>query len=228
MTDTNTNPLEPANFYTENVQWVSASVQLLKTRDITDLHRDIAQRTLDAMNQMRDLALIYTLKGELTLEQREERKRLHQTLQVVVPALRRSTIFLRNLNASPRRDKAVFAAASRLAAFLLGMVAQSSLFPAEAKMNSMGAKFDATLPGGLTIVNRSVALHLLRDHAELFGPCPAWVELVVVYPKHMSAETAIVERHLRDDNLTRLALRNKIIDLGVLTADEEQLLIRVL
>ena len=132
----------------------------------------------------------------------------------------------RNLHAG--NHKATRKAAARLAAFLLAMVAQSSLFPKNANLDSFSEQHDVTLPRGLGRTHRSVALTLLRDHAHLFAPCPAWVEPVVVCPTHITAQTASYERHRRDENLRRIALRDKIIDLGVLTADEEQLLMRVL
>lgn len=219
-----TNPLEPKNFFTQNMQWVSDSVQLLKTKDLSNLHLDISRREMTGLQEWYKLSV----KKEFTLLDIQERKRVHQTLQVVVPAKRRSAILLSKLNAEQPNNQAIDIASSRLAVFLLGMVAQSSLLPDAANMRCMGATFDTVLPAGLTLVHRSVALHLLRDNAELFGACPAWVEQVVLHPQHMSAETAIKEQHQRSERQRRLALRNKIINLGVLTADEEQLLMRVL
>lgn len=219
-----TDTLESKDFFIQNMQWVSDSVQLLKTKDISNLYRDISKRALEAHRDWQKLRM----KKELTLLERQERKRLHQTLQVVVPASRRCIALLRKLKSGNSSSQALSTSASRLAVFLLGMVAQSSLLSHAANIRCMGAKLDTVLPAGLTLVHRSVALDILRENATLFGACPAWVEQVVVNSKHMSAATAMKERYQHNEKFRRLALRNKIISLGVLTADEEQILMRVL
>lgn len=223
MTTITINPLDPDQFYAQNVTWVTQSSKILESTDATSLHLDIGRRAMDARRALFAL----TKNGrDLTNSEREQRKELHHTMQVCVPAFRRSLALQRNLHAG--NHKATRKAAARLAAFLLAMVAQSSLFPKNANLDSFSEQHDVTLPRGLGRTHRSVALTLLRDHAHLFAPCPAWVEPVVVCPTHITAQTASYERHRRDENLRRIALRDKIIDLGVLTADEEQLLMRML
>lgn len=225
MNDTANNPLDPQNFYAQNVQWVSESAQLLKTNDVSALHRFIALRMFEG-RRAQDALLC---KTKMRPRDREQGKALHHRQQVLVPAFRRSLVLLNNAKNPKASTSAVHTAAVRLAVFLLGMVAQSSLFPrVDGMHNRPGALYDASLPGGLNYNHRSLALTILREHAHLFGACPAWVEPVVVNSRHMSAEGAMAERQVLVANSKRRALRNKIINLGVLTADEEQLLMRVL
>lgn len=216
--------LEQKNFFIQNARWVSDSVQLLTTKDISHLHEDIAKRSMDSQ---RAWAKIHMQK-KLTLLDRQERARLHQTLQVIVPAGRRCTVLLSKLESSNSNSDALSIAASRLAVFLLEMVAQSSLSTDTININCAGHSFYTVMPIGLTAVHRSVALDILRDNAELFGACPAWVKNVVVHPEHVSAANAMDTRHPRNDRFRRLALREKIINLRVLDAYEEQLLMRML
>ena len=216
--------LEQKNFFIQNARGVSESVQLLTTKDISRLHEDIAKREMDSQ---RAWEKIHTQK-RLPLLERQERARLYETLQVVVPTGGHCVVLLSKLKSSNSNSEALSIAASRLAVFLLEMVAQSNLSADTINASCAGHNFYTVFPVGLTAVHRSVALDILRDNAELFGACPAWVKNVVVHPEHVSAANAMDTRHQRNDRFRRLALREKIINLRVLDAYEEQLLMRML
>lgn len=221
-------PLTPTNFHAQNVSWVFESARLLATLDINNLHRRLHQLVMESMREHRMLHTAIALQGTMTSEQRQEHKRLHHTLQVCVPAARYACALQSNLLAKRHHDQAVFTSAARLATYLLSMVAQSYLFPEVDSQQMLKSPFDQKFPSGLVHTHRSVALDILRDHAGVFAECPAWVEPVVVAPMHRSAADAMLERASSQSNAQRIALRKKIINLGVLTPDEEQLLLRLL
>ena len=96
MTTITINPLDPDQFYAQNVTWVTQSSKILESTDATSLHLDIGRRAMDARRALFAL----TKNGrDLTNSEREQRKELHHTMQVCVPAFRRSLALQRNLHA---------------------------------------------------------------------------------------------------------------------------------
>lgn len=206
------------NFFAQNFQWLSSSVEILRTKDISNLHRDISRRVSLQWSKL-------PITTVLSDKDFQERKRLVQTLQVLVPAQYCSASLL-NARRMDANSSTATIAASRLAVFLLGMVAQSSVFPDAKHLRRTGLTFDIVLPARLLPVHRSVALDILRDNADVFGACPDWVRPLVVRKTHISADKALKKEKHRCVLRQQLDLRNKIIGLGVLTTDEEQTLMR--
>lgn len=220
MTEMNLS-LTLTNFHAQNVAWVFESARILASRDIHNLQRTLNKLVMESMRDQNRLHAVVKFD-------RTEHKRLHHTLQVSVPAARYAAVLQSNLLAKRDHDQAVFTSGARLATYLLAMVAQSELFPEADSQQSLKSPFDQKFPDGLGHTHRCVALNILRDHADMFAECPAWVEPVVVAPMHRSAASAMYEQSSRQHSVARIALRKKILDLGVLTPDEEQLLMRLL
>lgn len=208
------------NFFAQNFQWLSSSVEILKTKDISNLHRDISRRVSLQLSKL-------PIKTVLSDKDLQERKRLVQTLRVLVPAQDYSASLL-NARRMGANSSTATVAASHLSVFLLGMVAQSSVFPDTKHLRCTSSTFHPVLPAGLKPVHRSVALDILRDNADVFGACPDWVRPLVVRKTHISADKAIKKEKHRCVLRQQLDLRKKIIGLGMLTTDEEQTLMRFL
>lgn len=157
----------------------------------------------------------------------QERADAQQELQVYVPAQRR-------LRALKQASLDVVTPRARLSLFLLGMVAQSQLFPNPTSIVQGESMLTSSMPGpnsktqGLTPVHRRAALNVLRENSELFGDCPAWVAPLVCNPGFLTAKQMGAQEIYSQQARQRIQLRDKILDSGILTPDEEMLLTRVM
>ena len=239
MLTSSTNLLNKRHFHQYNVQWIAAGIADCSVKEYAAdtlrayllncvMHEN--QKFLDAQKVLNSKSRIMT-RGE-GCDFRTQRAVAQQRLQVYVPALRRLDAWLRMHALGHAR---MGASKMRLSSFLLGMLAQTDLFPMRGCVSAPRELpkdiYEASASiSGLTQVQQQAALNVLKDNSDFFATLPAWIDTAVgaSLPTIRAIKTALQEAERSELEASKKHVRAKIVDAGILTKEESELLLRFL